>query len=51
MKGYYAGIGSRETPEEVLHVMISLGKALCKQGWGLSSGGAPGADQAFYHPV
>lgn len=43
----YAGIGSRETPEEVLDLMRRLGEALGRQGWLLRSGAAPGADSAF----
>lgn len=43
----YAGIGSRETPEDVLLLMSQTAKKLAWQGWTLRSGGAPGADQAF----
>ncbi len=43
----YAGIGSRKTPPVVLAVMRDLGEALATQGWGLRSGGADGADEAF----
>lgn len=45
---YYAGVGSRETPEDVLALMRRLGEHLCNLGWGLSSGDAEGADRAFY---
>lgn len=48
MAKVYAGVGSRETPEEILALMRELGKALCEDGWVLSSGDAVGADRAFY---
>lgn len=44
---YYAGIGSRNTPKEVLDVFESIGKYLALQGFVLRSGGADGADRAF----
>jgi hypothetical protein len=44
---YYTGIGSRETPKEILKLMVNLGDGLYGQGYTLRSGGAPGADQAF----
>lgn len=44
---YYAGIGSRETPDDVLELMYSLAQDFYHKGWTLRSGGAPGADQAF----
>lgn len=47
MSKWYTGIGSRETPEDVLEVMTKAGKALAQKGWGLRSGGAVGADTAF----
>lgn len=43
----YAGIGSRETPPDVLELFSQLAKRLCRLGWTLRTGGAPGADQAF----
>jgi len=43
----YAGIGSRETPAEILKMFSSLAKYLGEQGHILRSGGASGADQAF----
>jgi hypothetical protein len=43
----YAGIGSRETPEDVLEWMESIGEQLGQQGWILRSGFADGADNAF----
>lgn len=44
---YYAGIGSRETPIEVLEIMRQMGSHLAKNGATLRSGGAGGADKAF----
>ena len=43
----YAGIGSRETPSDVLETMQSIGQQLAELGWLLRSGGAGGADTAF----
>jgi hypothetical protein len=47
IKRYFAGIGSRQTPEAILKVMVDIGKYLAAQGWVLRSGGAEGADKAF----
>lgn len=44
---YYAGIGSRETPDDVLKSFIRIAKYLAKEGYILRSGGAGGADLAF----
>jgi hypothetical protein len=44
---YYAGIGSRQTPPEILDLMTRVAVKLRKQGYVLRSGHAPGADQAF----
>lgn len=44
---YYTGVGSRETPDDIIKVMNQLGKKLADQGWVLRTGGAKGADQAF----
>lgn len=49
MAKIYAGVGSRETPPDILLLMEDLGKALCEDGWMLSSGDAIGADRAFYY--
>lgn len=46
---YYAGIGSRETPKDILETMSALGAKLADAGWVLRSGGADGADKAFEH--
>lgn len=43
----YAGIGSRETPPDVLELMTSAASRLAELGWILRSGAAPGADMAF----
>lgn len=43
----YAGIGSRETPDNVLAYFTHLANYLGRNGWTLRSGGAPGADTAF----
>lgn len=43
----YTGVGSRETPIEILGLMSVLGYYLAKDGYTLRSGGAPGADTAF----
>lgn len=47
MVKYYAGIGSRETPPEILHLMTKIATKLEKDGFTLRSGGADGADNAF----
>lgn len=47
MKRYYAGIGSRETPEEIIKIMIQIAESLGKKGVILRSGAAEGADTAF----
>lgn len=44
----YAGVGSRDTPTDVLDVMRRLGKALCNIGYLGMSGEADGADFAFH---
>lgn len=44
---FYAGIGSRSTPPQVLDQMVTLAGTLATKGWTLRSGHAPGADQAF----
>lgn len=43
----YAGVGSRQTPPEILKVATAAAQALRQLGWILRSGHAPGADQAF----
>jgi hypothetical protein len=46
-KEFYAGIGSRKTPEPILEEIVKIGQYLAKQGYVLRSGGADGADTAF----
>lgn len=44
---YYAGVGSRETPDEILKNMTEIAKILNDKRFVLRSGGAGGADSAF----
>lgn len=44
---HYTGVGSRETPKDVLKLMFDLAFKLSQEGWVLRSGGAEGADTAF----
>ena len=44
----YAGIGSRQTPDEVLARMQGVAGRLAGESWVLRTGLSPGADQAFY---
>lgn len=44
---WYAGIGSRETPADVLEEMTAIAQWLNGLGFWLRSGGAVGADTAF----
>lgn len=43
----YAGVGSRETPQEILDRMSEIAELLAQKGYTLQSGGAKGADKAF----
>ena len=43
----YAGIGSRNTPDETLELMTQMAQELSMDGWTLRSGAADGADTAF----
>lgn len=47
MNKIYTGIGSRETPEDILEFFFYLAHDLALEGYTLRSGGAPGADQIF----
>lgn len=47
MTMWYTGIGSRDTPPEVLEQMQSIARQLAELGFGLRSGRAEGADAAF----
>lgn len=44
---YYAGIGSRETPDHELSLMYEFAREASRLGVGLRSGAAPGADEQF----
>ena len=48
---FYSGVGSEQTPQEVLDNMTELAAELEKEGYVLRSGGAEGADKAFYKGV
>lgn len=43
----YAGLGSRETPEDIIELFVKIGKELAERKYTLRSGGAEGADSAF----
>ena len=43
----YAGIGGRNTPEDIIRQFIFIGQDLAFKGLTLRSGGAEGADRAF----
>lgn len=47
----YAGIGSRETPLEILDLMFRIANYLERHNYLLRSGGADGADRAFYSAI
>ena len=47
MNRYFAGIGSRETPDDILNIMANVSSSFTQQGFFLRSGGAEGADKAF----
>lgn len=44
---FYTGIGSRNTPANILELMEDIAFKLAEKGWTLRSGGAKGADSAF----
>jgi hypothetical protein len=44
---YYAGIGSRTSPNPICGIMTEIAKILNSRGYTLRSGGAEGADTAF----
>lgn len=46
-KGWLTGIGSRETPKDVLEIMRLWAAVTYSMGFGWRSGGADGADEAF----
>ena len=47
MTNYYTGIGSRNTPPEILSLMSKIAIFLSKKNYILRSGGANGADTSF----
>jgi hypothetical protein len=48
---FYTGIGSRKTPADILLIMSNLASRLEDRGYILRSGGAEGADTAFFNGV
>lgn len=44
---YFTGVGSRETPDEILELMRKVSRKLCSSEYIFRSGGADGADIAF----
>lgn len=44
---WYAGVGSRQAPKDVLALMQEFAYQAAQKGWGLRTGAAPGADSAF----
>lgn len=51
MNMVYSGIGSRETPRDILELMTKIAEKLEILGYTLRSGGARGADTAFANGV
>lgn len=47
MANYYTGVGSRETPDNILFEMRRIAEKMRHMGYTLRSGAAPGADTAF----
>lgn len=47
MINYYTGVGSRNTPEDILRLMTDIATMYQSLGWILRSGAARGADTAF----
>lgn len=48
LTGFYTGVGSRETPQDILDLIVRLAYRLGELGWCLRSGGADGCDTAFF---
>lgn len=48
MRPRYAGVGSRDTPEDILCIQFRLGKTFCDIGFQGISGEAPGSDQIYH---
>lgn len=51
MTAYYAGIGSRKTPDKTLALITIVARRLEDLGYTVRSGGAQGADQAFGNAI
>lgn len=51
MNKYYAGIGSRETPLELIPIIENIAITLENSGYTLNTGGASGADTFFSNKV
>lgn len=47
MNRFYAGVGSRQTPTELIEKMKEVAFGLASLDWVLRSGGAEGADKSF----
>ncbi len=47
----YTGVGSRETPDDILILMRRIGYVMAMKGISLRTGEADGADHAFYKGV
>lgn len=48
---FWTGIGSRDTPADILELMSRIGTYMAERGFSLRSGGASGADLAFERGV
>jgi predicted Rossmann fold nucleotide-binding protein DprA/Smf involved in DNA uptake len=48
MNKIFTGIGSRKTPPEILAQIEKIAEIAAASGWTLRSGGAEGADTAFF---
>lgn len=44
---WYAGIGSRRAPPDILDLQTRIARAMAALGWGCRSGGAKGSDTAY----
>ena len=51
MSNSYTGVGSRETPDDILILMRRIGYVMAMKGISLRTGEAEGADHAFYKGV
>ena len=49
--GWYTGVGSRETPEDVQLLQKRMGAMFFEKGWILRSGGAGGSDESYQFGV